>query len=301
MLTGNADQETAVAAVNHGDIFRFLNKPCASDTLTEAVTSALRQHELITAERDLLENTLRGSIKALADVLSLTNPEVFGRTARFKLHVRQIAEQMGLTDVWQLETVAMLSHIGCVAIPEELVKRKLGGHSISGDELAEFAAHANIGADLLMAIPRMENVAQAIRYQEKNFDGTGYPQDSIKAEAIPLGARLMKVVLDFNAFESSGAAPDDAVGRLKQQANYYDPAVLTVFEQLLEQTASLTGTTVAIAQLADGMMLAEDVRTSTDLLLVAKGQETTLSVRGHLGNFRVKKLIGDTVEVWVAE
>src|SRR5580704_17984253 len=54
MLTGNADQKTARDAVNKGHIFRFLNKPCPKDELISTLKAALRYHELITAERELL-------------------------------------------------------------------------------------------------------------------------------------------------------------------------------------------------------------------------------------------------------
>lgn len=297
MLTGNADQQTAVDAVNHGDVFRFLNKPCDPDALANAVKAGLRQHELVTAEKELLENTLRGSIKALADVLSLTNPEVFGRTTRFKNRLGQIAEAMHLTDAWQLESAALLSQIGCVTVPVELVGRYAGGEALSDEELAEFSAQADVGADLLMTIPRMENVAESIRYQGKNFDGTGFPADNVKGEDIPLGARLLKIVIDFDALESSGLAQDQALGRLKQHSAKYDPAILEAFEKIILQGPTLIAAPVQIAKLTDSMVLAEDVMTADNILLIAKGQETTLSARRHLQNYKAKGLIGDSVQV----
>src|SRR5205085_9651219 len=60
MLTGNADQQTAIDAVNEGHIFRFLNKPCPPETLEKTLRAALNQHHLITAEKELLELTLTG-------------------------------------------------------------------------------------------------------------------------------------------------------------------------------------------------------------------------------------------------
>ena len=57
MLTGNADQETAIEAVNKGAIFRFLNKPCPTPTLAMALALAVRQYRLITAEKELLNKT----------------------------------------------------------------------------------------------------------------------------------------------------------------------------------------------------------------------------------------------------
>ena len=65
MLTGNADQQTAIDAVNKGDIFRFLNKPCPPDNMADSLNSALEQHRLINAEKELLESTLKSSMEAL--------------------------------------------------------------------------------------------------------------------------------------------------------------------------------------------------------------------------------------------
>lgn len=297
MLTGNADQQTAVDAVNHGDIFRFLNKPCETDVLASAIRNGLRQHELITAEKELLENTLHGSIKALADVLSLSNPEVFGKTTRFKNQVREIAIEMGLADLWQYESAAMLSQIGCVTVADDLLQRRLGGHPLADEEMAEYAAHASVGADIVAKIPRMEGVAEAIRYQEKCFDGSGYPQDPVTGDQIPLGARLLKVIIDFDGFESTGAPSADALARIKQRVTYYDPEVLAAFAKTMQRDMGMTIVDIDIMQLTDAMILAEDVVTSGDTLLIAKGQETSLSARRHLQNFKAKGLIGDSVKV----
>ena len=298
MLTGNADQQTAVDAVNHGDIFRFLNKPCENVELGEAVKDAVRQHALITVERDLLENTLRGSIKALAEVLSLTNPEIFGCTTRHKHLMHRLATAMTLPDIWQLESVALLSQMGCVTIAEELVKRRAGGFHLSAEDLQEFVGHTKTGADLLAAIPRMDTIADAVRYQERNFDGTGYPKDGPTGEDIPLGARLMRVILDFDAFESSGSSVEDALGRLKQQKENYDPVILTALESLLSNAPTESPVSMPVGSLTDVMIIAEDVRTSADVLLVAKGQEATSSVRRHLSNFKGQGLIGGEVLVF---
>jgi DNA-binding NtrC family response regulator len=132
MLTGNADQQTAVDAVNVGDVFRFLNKPCQGDELSKSLTVAVRQYQLITAEKELLESTLRGSIKALSDVLALSSPEIFGRATRLRNHVRRFAMQLKLDDVWQHESIALLSQIGCAAISEDLVKRHRSVAAMAG-------------------------------------------------------------------------------------------------------------------------------------------------------------------------
>jgi DNA-binding NtrC family response regulator len=57
MLTGNNDLQTAMQAVNEGNSFRFLTKPCTPETLAKALEAGLEQYRLITAERELLEKT----------------------------------------------------------------------------------------------------------------------------------------------------------------------------------------------------------------------------------------------------
>ena len=77
LLTGYSDIDAAAAAVNKGSIFRFLNKPCGPDVLLPAVEEAAEQYRLVRGEKDLLENTLSGSIRVLTDVLSLAAPFAF--------------------------------------------------------------------------------------------------------------------------------------------------------------------------------------------------------------------------------
>src|SRR5918911_2964995 len=90
LLTGQADLDAAIAAVNEGHIFRFLSKPCAQPVLFQALAAAEEQYRLITAERVLLEQTLYGSIKALTDILALAVPSAFGRAVRAKAHLSEL-------------------------------------------------------------------------------------------------------------------------------------------------------------------------------------------------------------------
>src|ERR1035438_9616095 len=80
LLTGYTDLDAAMDAVNDGNIFRFLTKPCEKDLLVKAITSGVEQYRLVRIEKDLLEKTLRGSIRVLTDVLSAASPETFGRS-----------------------------------------------------------------------------------------------------------------------------------------------------------------------------------------------------------------------------
>jgi DNA-binding NtrC family response regulator len=127
MLTGNADIQTAIDAVNEGSVFRFLTKPCAEDILRDALKAAMAQHGLIIAERELLEKTLHGCIKVLTEILALVNPAAFSRTSRVHLTVKHMATRLGLRDSWRYEVAAMLSQIGCVAFDTETVEAVCAG------------------------------------------------------------------------------------------------------------------------------------------------------------------------------
>jgi FixJ family two-component response regulator len=95
-LTGYTDLNAAIEAINKGNIFRFLTKPCESEVLAATITAGIALYRLITSERELLEKTLMGSIKVLTDVLSAASPETFGRSMRVAHCVRHILAKVAL-------------------------------------------------------------------------------------------------------------------------------------------------------------------------------------------------------------
>ena len=95
LLTGNANLESAIQAVNDGHIFRFLSKPCSVSSLRKAVGAAVEQYRLVTAQKDLLENTLRAVVHVLGEVLAVVSPVAFGRAARVRHLVRDLTEAAG--------------------------------------------------------------------------------------------------------------------------------------------------------------------------------------------------------------
>ncbi|HKU42195.1 MAG TPA: response regulator [Polyangiales bacterium] len=111
LLTGQADLEAAIAAVNEGQIFRFLAKPCPAEVMRGVLRSAMRQHELLNSEHVLLEKTLCGTLSALSDVLASSMPDVFGKLTRLRDRAAQLAAALGLPDVWRFEAAAMLSQV----------------------------------------------------------------------------------------------------------------------------------------------------------------------------------------------
>lgn len=299
VLSGHADLQTAIKAVNEGNIFRFLTKPCHSDTLAKVLTAGITQYRLISAEKELLERTLKGSIKVMTELLSLANPEAFGRSSRIKRYVAQVAKFMGITDSWRLETAAMLSQVGFVILPQETLNKLYRGETLEGEEKELFDRHPVITADLLRNIPRLEEVAKIIQYQEKYFDGTGTPRDEIRGEEIPLGARILKAVLDLDMLNAAGASKKEGLARLGKREGLYDPKVLHAIEMALGVKQRYEVVSLGVAKLKGGMILGEDVTTEQGKLLISKGQEVSRPLIERLKNVAELARIKEPFRVFV--
>ncbi|MGQ9688778.1 MAG: HD domain-containing phosphohydrolase [Desulfobaccales bacterium] len=291
MLTGFADVKAAIEAVNTGNIFRFLTKPCTPDTLIQALEAGLKHYRLVMAERELLENTLRGSIKVLTQILALVNPEAFGRSSRIARYIRDIAHVMRLKDTWHLETAALLSQIGCIMLSEATLKNLYHGKALSPEEEQVFQMHPFIARDLLKNIPRLEEVAEIIVYQGKRFDGGGFPLDDTRGENIPLGSRMLKVVLDLDTLEAGGLTKQQALVRMKQNPGWYDPDILAALETITWIEGKYEVKTLMVRDLLDNMIFDDDVYTKTGTLLISRGQEVTPLIRRRLHTY------GETVGI----
>jgi response regulator RpfG family c-di-GMP phosphodiesterase len=284
ILTGYADMQTAVEAVNEGHIFRFLTKPCHPEALAKAVTAGIAQYHLITAEKELTEKTLKGAIKVVTDVLSLVSPTAFGRASRVQRIVQDLARQLKAENAWQLEIAAMLSQLGCVTLPEETLAKVFRGKALSPLEVKIFRDHPKVGHDLIASIPRLEAIASIIGYQEQHYDGSGIPGDGLRGRGIPLGGRILKVALDFDTLVSGGIRPEEALVSLRERAGWYDPDVVEALAKELDGQVGEEIHSVAIEELCDGMIFVQEVSSTAGLLLIAKGQEVTPSLRLRLRN-----------------
>lgn len=298
MLTGYADMQTAIEAVNEGNIFRFLTKPCDAETLAKAIRAGIEQYRLIIAERELLGKTLRGSIEVLIEILSFVNPIAFGRATRIKRLVHNIARHLQLPNIWQYELAAMLSQIGCVMLPAEVLEKIDVRAPISTAEEQLFATHPTMGRELLERIPRLEIIGQMIEGQQKPPGQHIIPTAlHTEADAIRLGAQILNLVLAFDEMSTRGVPTPTIIAALRQKPNRYNP-------HLVEALASTEGSpeqgrvkALPVSQLKVGMVLAEDVWSTSQQLLVHQGQEITSSIWLRLRNFSRRTGVVEPVSV----
>ncbi len=290
MLTGNADQHTAIEAVNEGAVFRFLTKPCPPDKLLQVLRDALRQHELIRAEHELLDRTLRGCVNSLMEILSMADPRAFGHARQLRDLALELARNMGLTKTWDLEVAALLSPIGNVTLPSGLVARAWEQQPLSPPEAKMLGRVPAIGCELLQQIPRLEGVARTILYQGKGYDGSGTPEDEVAGSRIPLHARLLKVVCDLSLSEHRGLTRAAALEELRRHRGWYDPEVLATAIRCFGGTASTAemgaeNRAMLLPELTIGQVLAADVETAHGMLIVSAGQTITEPLLRRLQNF----------------
>jgi response regulator RpfG family c-di-GMP phosphodiesterase len=170
MLTGNSDMDTAVNAINEGSIFRFLNKPCTKEVMAKALTAALLQFQLVTAEKHLLEQTLSGALQVLTEVLSLVNPAAFSRAERARRYIHHVVTSMKLGNPWQYEVAAMLSQLGCVTLAPETIEAVYSGQKLPPNEQAQYDSHPSVAYALLSKIPRLEPLAWMIEHQNRPIE-----------------------------------------------------------------------------------------------------------------------------------
>lgn len=268
LLTGHSDIQSAIAAVNDGQIFRFLTKPCPPERLIQAVVAGMEQYDLIRSEKVLLEQTLRGSIRALSDILALSNPTVFGRSNRVRQTVCDVASQIGVADTWSIEVAAMLEPLGIITLSPDLVE-KLDRPSIplTPGESGQVAEVPRISAQILGRIPRLEPVLEIL-------NGV-CPSPLYRPESVPIGSRILRVASAFDAFRSRGYTASLAIDELRRDGHGYDAGVLDALEGVVEAAGDEDVMTIPICDIEVGMIFADDVRLPNGALFVARGYEVT--------------------------
>jgi response regulator RpfG family c-di-GMP phosphodiesterase len=226
ILTGNADQQTAIDAVNEGQIFRFLNKPCSPDMMIKTLDAGIYQYNLQKTEKVLLEKTLAGSIKLLFDVLAMTNPQIFLYAKRLREIAADIGEKIGIKNRWRLNLASMLYYVAYITIPLEILEKYWSKEPLNEKEIELMSTIPTINKELIENIPRLESVANILYYSSKNFDGSGLPIDDVRGVNIPLESRLLRILVDFIGKEPSFVPSMIDFEKMFKTSGFYDMDLL---------------------------------------------------------------------------
>lgn len=270
LLTGQADVDAAMAAVNEGHIFRFLAKPCPPAVLLDACGAGLRQHEALRREHELLDRTLKGCIDAMTDALAMASPAVFGHAQRVRTLSAAVADRLLGRSDWVLEIAAMLLHLGLVGLPDEVIARLLCGEDPEPRHRAQVQAGCRHAMETLADIPRLGPVRDVMRLAEPAFGGclewTPATEDTIRR-----WSQILRTVRACVQLEAAGFPLDAAVLKLRRATD----------AALLEALAAAIGhrggggevREVGLAALEAGMVLAKPLYAAGGQLLAPAGYE----------------------------
>jgi CheY-like chemotaxis protein len=280
LLTGETDLIEAVAAMNQAGLFRFLLKPGTRAVLLETLQAAVAQYQLQVAERELLQKTLIGTMRALSDVLAIANPTAFGHVSRTQELALGVAKHLKLPEQWPLEFASVAAQLGHIALPERTLSRLYAGENLSPAESVQVAQSALVAERVLQRIPRLDPVVLILSRLAAGRTG----DDPRAPESI--GAEILRVVSAYATAERTTASRDAAVHRLRAQAGRFDPDVLKALTELLGiEGAGDETIEVPIGRVCVDMIVAEDLCTRAGVLLVTKGYRVSESFVARLGNF----------------
>ena len=231
MLTGHADTDTAVGAINRSEVYRFVTKPWNNEDLKATVRQALHLKQLETqnalfvktineqngelrtltagleqqvtqrtAEARSLLADLQGhfvqSVKVFVELLSLRDANMADHCKRVAAFSKAIARQLGLTDsaVFNIEIAAVMHDVGKIGMPDTVIDLNA---PLSPSDKALYREHPGYGQRVIQPIPQLESAAGLIRHHHERFDGRGFP-DGLERDDIPLGAKLISIADTFD-------------------------------------------------------------------------------------------------------
>ena len=209
-----------------------------SDTLPPALSTAcdwLRVKELEEQQRSLLRSVVCG-FNQLLDLRDLNTGIHSTRLAEWAVRV---ARKLGLpeTDLYQLEVAALLHDIGKIGIPDAILRKE---GKLTGEERALMNKHPEYSWSILRLFPGLDKASLYALHHHESFDGRGYP-GGLKAEEIPIGARIVAVIDAYDAMISNrcyrkGLAHEEAARRLNAGGGtQFDPAVVCTFLETAER------------------------------------------------------------------
>ena len=283
LLTGEANIEEVSEVVSSGGIFRLLNKPCSSEKLKRNVEEALRQYNLIRAEKELLEETLNGSITALISLFSASKPLFFGRAQRVKKLAVKVAEKMEMEDVWCIELATIFSYLGYLTLPDSELEKIYNAEELSPEVQMIISGFPAFVEDILSRIPRIKRVSKIVALlAEDNF----LSDREKKKEG--LAASVIRLAQTYENCLSRGMGKKDILDGIKKHTEQYSPRILKTLGDVLEQTQAPTQKLrIKCSDLKEGMRLQEELRLPNGTLVAPKGMEVTYHFIRMIDNYVV--------------
>jgi CheY-like chemotaxis protein len=282
LQTAQSDLNAAISAINDGGVFRYLSKPIPAEELRSTVREAVARNERATADRHLLDKTLKASIEALFDVLQLANPVAFARGARIRALVAELCRQLQLQSHWEIEVAAMASQLGAVTIPPSVLQKLDKGLPCTDEEQLMVDAMPGVAVQLLRTIPLLGDVVGIVRALAVSKPDRGQkPAAPLVGEAV----EVVRTAMDFDTLLSRGLEVENAITLLecREDGPLHVLAALRKSKGILAVTDKVRG--LKAVELETGMRVAEDIVATNGLVLVGRGMTVTGLLLDRLTNY----------------
>lgn len=227
-----------------------------------------------------LKQNYTATVKILANLIGLREDSMSGHSRRVANLALNLANKIHIPDeqAQQVLFAGLLHDIGKISLPDKLIRNSFD--RLLYDEQVRVNKHPIIGESLLMGLQPLQRAAEIIRSHHECFDGSGFP-DGKKGEDIPLGARILAVVSDYDAvthgmLTAKLMSADQAKVFLSQNSGTrYDPDIVNVFLAQLDRenqdTQHQFSVCVTTSALKEGMTLAGELVTRNGMLLLSEG------------------------------
>ena len=270
----------------------YITKPFQLEEVRARVETHLQLHRARQVERELLERTLGGAVKALSDLAHLTSPTLTERSGALRGIVVHMAAQLRLPDPWQYELAATLCLIGCITLPSDAFEHAYVGDKPSSEELHMYRAHPDAGFRLLSQIPRLEDVAEMIRLQQ--VETSNWANSDIAEQ----GSRMLKTAQELDRRTLRGIPFQTACDQLRAAPRKYPAALLDALKDYSPSRIHFEAKHLPAPQLLPGMILEVDVVTADgSLTVISKGTTLTVTLIERVRNFARTRGIREPIQV----
>lgn len=275
LLTGHSGLEMALRAINQGQIFRFLTKPCDIGLLDLAVRAGARQFQLLQSERVLLEQTLTGSVEAMIGLLEHLDTAAFRKAQRITLLVRRVACELNILDLWALTVAASMSQLAQLSIPMALVDKQRRGMPLSPSDITQMIQAFEEMADVLDKIPRLGPVANILRHLGPSRPERSTP-DGHSLASLPMTVQILQATMEFVDALDRVPQASEALLLFQHGSGRFDPALIDALKQVVARDTLLMHEhrqirTREASELRLGHLLVEPLRTKTGRIVYPAG------------------------------
>ena len=192
------------------------------------------------------------TIEALALAIDAKDHTTHKHLHRVRTYALAIATEMGLDDqeLDALRAAALLHDVGKLAVPDHIISKP---GRLTPEEFEKMKIHPGVGAEILEKVAFPYPVAPIVRSHHEKWNGKGYP-DGLKAEQIPIGARILAAVDCLDALASDRqyrkALPlDEAMKKVIEDSGIsFDPKVVEILQRRYIELESVALNTLAAAE-----------------------------------------------------